>query len=1169
VRRVVVAIFALFSVVISAAAATPLTITKSFGVASIGRLDFTRLTFTIQNPDAAGQTGIAFTDTLPAGLIVASLPNLQNTCGGTASAAASGSIVSLTGGTLAAGGTCTVSANVQGTADGVLNNSVTISSTEGGSGNTSNASLTVLENPAIFPTLNPGIVPVGGTATLTMTLRNNDATTTLTGLGFRDPLPGTAVATPSVVTNSCGGTVTAPAGATEVRLTGGTVAPSATCTVTVAITGVTPGTYVNTVFDAGSNETGLNSGGSNVSFSVQAPPSGAIAFNPGSIPVGGTTTLNFTLTNPTGNIDLLSGVGFTMTLPAGLTVADAAISVCGGTVAVNSPSSISASFLSIPIDGQCVFNVPVTGAVGGNYTTATGPISSSFAGSGASASASLRVADPPTIAKTFGAATILIGQSTSLSFAINNAGATPLTGISFTDALPAGLVISTPNGLTTTCTGATITAGAGSNSISVTGGTLAAASNCTIGVNVTGVAAGVQNNTTGPISSTESGAGSASNTATITVIAPPAVTKAFGATNIPLHATTTLSFTITNPNATVALDGVGLVDSLPTGLVVSIPSVITGNCGAGVIAAAGKSMSLTGGTIPAGGSCTFSINIDGSAGGNQLNITGNVTSTNAGTGNFATASIFVDAPDLAVTKSHTGNFAQGQTGATYSIGVTNVGTAATSGVVDVTDTLPAGLTATAMSGTGWTCTLATLICSRSDALAPAASYPPIVLTVDVANTAPASVTNSVHVFALGDPNAANDTATDPTSIIQNSDLAIAKIHAGNFIQGQTGDTFRLTVSNVSATTVAGPVTVVDALPAGLTATAISGTGWNCTLATLTCTRLDGLAAGADYPAITLIVDVSSTAPASLTNTATLTAAADSNPANNTASDTVTIMPIPPDLAIVKTHAGNFTQGQTGATFTISISNIGASPTSGLVDVTDLLPPSLTPTAISGTGWTCTLAPLVCTRTDALAPAASFPPITIKVNVAADAPATMINIATVAGGGDVSLTNDGANDTVTVIPLTADLGITKTHAGSFSQKQTGAKFTLTVSNSGAAATAGTVTVVDILPAGLTATAITGSGWTCTLATLTCTRGDALAAGASYAPITVTADVAADAAATVTNTANVSGGGDTNAANNSASDVVSISAVEAIPTLSPTLLLVLAAILTGVAWRIIRR
>src|SRR5262249_20806754 len=67
------------------------------------------------------------------------------------------------------------------------------------------------------------------------------------------------------------------------------------------------------------------------------------------------------------------------------------------------------------------------------------------------------------------------------------------------------------------------------------------------------------------------------------------------------------------------------------------------------------------------------------------------------------------------------------------------------------------------------------------------------------------------------------------------------------------------------------------------------------------------------------------------------------------------------------------------------------------------------------------------------------------------------------------------------------------------------------------------------------AISGAGWACTAgATSTCSRADALAAGASYPAITLTVSVAANAPSTVTNTATVSGGGDVNAGNNTATD-----------------------------------
>ncbi len=124
----------------------------------------------------------------------------------------------------------------------------------------------------------------------------------------------------------------------------------------------------------------------------------------------------------------------------------------------------------------------------------------------------------------------------------------------------------------------------------------------------------------------------------------------------------------------------------------------------------------------------------------------------------------VVAPDLTITKSHSGNFTQGQTGATYSITVSNVGSGPTIGTVAVSDTLPTSLTATALTGTGWSCSLGTLICTRTDALASTSSYPAITLTVNVASDAPASVTNTVAVSGGAEANTSNDSAADPTTI---------------------------------------------------------------------------------------------------------------------------------------------------------------------------------------------------------------------------------------------------------------------------------------------------------------------------------------------------------------------------------------------------------------------
>jgi hypothetical protein len=133
---------------------------------------------------------------------------------------------------------------------------------------------------------------------------------------------------------------------------------------------------------------------------------------------------------------------------------------------------------------------------------------------------------PPTIGKAFGAASILIGQSTSLTFSIANPNPTftTLTNINFSDGFPSGLVVATPNGLTNTC-GGSISAPSGSAGVGMSGVTLAPGASCTWSINVTATSAGAKNNTTNAISATESGVGGTAS-ASIFVIGTPVLSGA-------------------------------------------------------------------------------------------------------------------------------------------------------------------------------------------------------------------------------------------------------------------------------------------------------------------------------------------------------------------------------------------------------------------------------------------------------------------------------------------------------------------------------------------------------------------------------------------------------------------------------------------------------------------
>jgi uncharacterized repeat protein (TIGR01451 family) len=121
--------------------------------------------------------------------------------------------------------------------------------------------------------------------------------------------------------------------------------------------------------------------------------------------------------------------------------------------------------------------------------------------------------------------------------------------------------------------------------------------------------------------------------------------------------------------------------------------------------------------------------------------------------------------DLTITKSHQGDLIAGGNG-TYEVLVSNSGSLASTGTVTVTDQMPEGLAATAISGEGWNCDLATASCSRADSLPVGGSFPPVIVEVTVADDPPSLVTNIATVSGGGESVAAgtNNEASDPTKI---------------------------------------------------------------------------------------------------------------------------------------------------------------------------------------------------------------------------------------------------------------------------------------------------------------------------------------------------------------------------------------------------------------------
>jgi len=184
---------------------------------------------------------------------------------------------------------------------------------------------------------------------------------------------------------------------------------------------------------------------------------------------------------------------------------------------------------------------------------------------------------------------------------------------------------------------------------------------------------------------------------------------------------------------------------------------------------------------------------------------------------------------LSVTKTHTGSFTMGQTGATYSVVVSNAANAgATNGTVTLNETIPAGLTLQSMSGAGWNCTANTATCTRGDTLRGGTSYPPITVAVNVGTDGPSQATNQVTLTGGGStpPTAA---ASDTANIVANPATAVVTtVSAASGAAPVTADSivsmYAVNISTAVFTASAGPPAPLPPALGGVSATITDSSG---------------------------------------------------------------------------------------------------------------------------------------------------------------------------------------------------------------------------------------------------------------------------------------------------------------------------------------------------------
>ncbi len=463
------------------------------------------LTITLSNPNGtAASITSPLTDTLPSGLVVSGIATTST--GGTVSAPIGGSTVSLTGGTIPANGTATITVIVSAPAAGTYVNSLPSGALQTSNGNSvspavATLSVTPVTTPVLVaPTLgksfNPANITFGGVSTLVLTLSNSNSVIDTLTAPLTDQFPAGMTANGNATT-SCGGAVSAPKGSTTVTLTGGTIPANGSCTVTVGVSADCACSYHNSVAaqtlktDNGNNAAAAVATLTVTKVSTGGVPSLSKFFYPATIKPGGSTTLKITLNNPNATAAKLTAP-FTDLLPSGMVVygLPTTSNTCGGTLSASKGStSVILTGGQIPANGSCTITVYVSVAKAGTYVNklATGVLKTNLGNNAYGYNATLTVSTSAgsgtKLAKSFSPSTITNDGITTLTITLQNPNTTAakLTA-PLVDYMPAHMVVY--GSASNTCGGA-VTAAKGSSTVTLNGGAIPADGSCKMTVEVT------------------------------------------------------------------------------------------------------------------------------------------------------------------------------------------------------------------------------------------------------------------------------------------------------------------------------------------------------------------------------------------------------------------------------------------------------------------------------------------------------------------------------------------------------------------------------------------------------------------------------------------------------------------------------------------------------------
>ena len=636
-------------------------IVKSFNPANFQLGGTSTLTIVLKNPDKTQSlTGVSMTDNLPSGLTVTG--SAPSGCSGTFDTSNSGKIV-MTGGSIpiaTAGGpgTCTITATVTSSSANSFTNTLHCSnlSFTGGTPVCKDATANViiygtgLGIHAVKSFFQTDILPDGHSSlTIKVTapadtglsnfkiidylpddLKIYDTTYSQTNCGSGTLLGSTDPQTPKPLSNWHALAV----GDTSLQLTGGAIDAGVQCVIMVNVTSHNYGAHKNIIQSADISDTENRNIASDVSATLTV---GDIivnkGYNPASVGVNGISALTITLKNPYPD-HVLTDVNFTDTLGGTLTdgvvIADNFASTgtdCTDTTPGSKKLTAAAGTQSIHLEGvtiaagaSCIITVnvkatsstsPITRSVSYKNTIASQDVKGKVDGTIPTenqheANATLTLSPPDIrINKKFDPILVVGGASSTLTVSLFNLSSEVITGITFTDNLPAHMLIADPADPNVGTCGGSIAAVAGGGSYTFSGGALAANGNCKLTIKAVMDVTGNLVNTIDAyaLSSIQGATNTQPTSATLTNLSGVSVTKKFSPNPVSNKAGSysTLTITIKKIGIGVGLTELSVEDDLPTGLIVAdtsapLPST---TCGSGMVTAdAGThSIKLTNGSM--------------------------------------------------------------------------------------------------------------------------------------------------------------------------------------------------------------------------------------------------------------------------------------------------------------------------------------------------------------------------------------------------------------------------------------------------------------------------------------------------------------------------------------------------------------------------------------------